>query len=337
LSSLAMPSAKDLLRRWQREDAAAHDHSSGDLDDDNLRLSMWDDSPLNLSLVAVKWGVRKREALALRQVRFAGLQDVDDIMGSIESQYETEEGDDDPASLVIALRRLPQRPDGYFKGAPLRAVVIRALLSLGVAMEHCEEGFRSATRWCTSDPVCTLASPIRALGKVGGSTARCVSPVARITWGVASAAARAVRLATRKSRALARLAVMPPRSPRGSPDAASRARDAARSARDAGLAMASALGAINAAPVAATEEKEEKEEEDEWASDKENETNAMIVSAIKAKLSSPRRLERMFASDASNRVYSPQTWNGKRRKLSGLAAAAGVGSPRGSQIQGIRA
>ena len=337
MSSLAMPSAKDLLRRWQREDAAAHDHSSGDLDDDNLRLSMWDDSPLNLSLVAVKWGVRKREALALRQVRFAGLHDVEDIMGSIESQYETEEGDNDPASLVIALRRLPQRPDGYFKGAPLRAVVIRALLSLGVAMEHCEEGFRSATRWCTSDPVCTLASPIRALGKVGGSTARCVSPVARITWGVASAAARAVRLATRKSRALARLAVMPPRSPRGSPDAAARARDAARSARDAGLAMASALGAINAAPVAATEEKEEKEEEDEWASDKENETNAMIVSAIKAKLSSPRRLERMFASDASNRVYSPQTWNGKRRKLSGLAAAAGVGSPRGSQIQGIRA
>ena len=143
-------------------------------------------------------GVRKREALALRQVRFAGLHDVEDIMGSIESQYETEEGDNDPASLVIALRRPPQRPDGYFKGAPLRAVVIRALLSLGVAMEHCEEGFRSATRWCTSDPVCTLASPIRALGKVGGSTARCVSPVARITWGVASAAARAVRLATRK-------------------------------------------------------------------------------------------------------------------------------------------
>ena len=48
-----MPSAKDLLRRWQREDAAAHDHSSGDLDDDNLRLSMWDDSPLNLSLIHI--------------------------------------------------------------------------------------------------------------------------------------------------------------------------------------------------------------------------------------------------------------------------------------------
>ena len=61
---------------------------------------MWDDSPLNLSLVAVKWGVRKREALALRQVRFAGLHDVENIMGSIESQYETEEGDNDPASLV---------------------------------------------------------------------------------------------------------------------------------------------------------------------------------------------------------------------------------------------
>ncbi len=98
------------------------------------------------------------------------------------------------------------------------------------------------------------------------------------------------------------------------------------------MAMASALGAINAAPAAAAVE-----EEDEWASDKENETNAMIMSAVKAKLSSPRRLERMFASDASNRVYSPQAWNGKRRKLSGLAAAAGVGSPRGSQIQGIRA
>ena len=130
-----MPCAKDLLRRWQREDAAAHDHSSGDLDDDNLRLSMWDDSPLNLSLVAVKWGVRKREALALWQVRFAGLHDVEDIMGSIESQYETEEGDDDPASLV-ALRRPPQRPDGYFKGAPLRAVVI----------ELCSV---SASRWNT--------------------------------------------------------------------------------------------------------------------------------------------------------------------------------------------
>ena len=93
--------------------------------------------------------------------------------------------------------------------------------------------------------------------------------------------------------------------------------------------MASALGAINAAPVAATEEKEEKEEEDEWASDKENETNAMIVSAIKAKLSSPRRLERMFASDASNRVYSPQTWNGKRAQAVRLGRCRGCGQSAG--------
>ena len=92
---VARHALREGLLEVAEEDAAAHDHSSGDLNDDNLRLSMWDDSPLNLSLVAVKWGVRKREALALRQVRFAGLQDVEDIMGSIESQYETEEGDND--------------------------------------------------------------------------------------------------------------------------------------------------------------------------------------------------------------------------------------------------
>jgi hypothetical protein len=233
-----------------------YDHSMGNPDAE-LRLSLWDETMGR----SVKWGRRKRAG----QVRVVRLDDIEEIIGRIETHYDGLEGDDDPASLVIALRRLPQRPDGYFKGAPMRAVVVRALLSLGVAMEHCEEGFRSVTRWCTRDPVCTLVSPIRALGKVGGSTARCVSPVARITWGVASAAARAVRLATRKSRALARLAVMPPRSPRGSPDAAARARNAARSARDAGLAMASALEAVetlNAAPAAAAQEEDE---EDGWA------------------------------------------------------------------------
>ena len=341
MSSLPMPSANELLRRWHSEDAAGHDsmgtydHSMGNPDAE-LRLSLWDETMGR----SVNLGRRKRAALALRQVRVVRLDDIEEIIGRIETHYDGLEGDDDPASLVIALRRLPQRPDGYFKGKPMRAVVVRALLSLGVAMEHCEEGFRSVTRWCTRDPVCTLVSPIRALGKVGGSTARCVSPVARITWGVASAAARAVRLATRKSRALARLAVMPPRSPRGSPDAAARARNAARSARDAGLAMASALEAVetlNAAPAAAAQEEDEEDEEDGWASDKENETDAVVTSAVKAKLTSPRRLDRLFGSDASNRVYSPQNWNGKRRKLSGLAAAAGVGSPRGSVIQGIRA
>ena len=78
-----------------------------------------------------------------------------------------------------------------------------------------------------------------------------------------------------------RLAVMPPRSPRGSPDAAARARNAARSARDAGLAMASALEAVetlNAAPAAAAQEEDE---EDAWASDKENETDAVVTSAGK--------------------------------------------------------
>ena len=333
MPSLPMPSANELLRRWHSEDAAGHDSMGNPNPDADLRLSLWDET-MGISLETVNWGRRKRAALALRQVR---LDDIEEIIGRIETHYDGLEGDDDPASLVIALRRLPQRPDGYFKGSPMRAVVVRALLSLGVAMEHCEEGFRSVTRWCTRDPVCTLVSPIRALGKVGGSTARCVSPVARITWGVASAAARAVRLATRKSRALARLAVMPPRSPRGSPDAAARARNAARSARDASLAMASALEAVetlNAAPAAAAQEEDE---EDAWASDKENETDAVVTSAVKAKLTSPRRLDRLFGSDASNRVYSPQNWNGKRRKLSGLAAAAGVGSPRGSVIQGIRA
>ena len=214
MSSLPMPSANELLRRLHSEDAVQIIHSMGNPDAE-LRLSLWDESMGNS--LDWKWGRRKRAALALRQVRVVRLDNIEEIIERIETHYDGLEGDDDPASLVIALRRLPQRPDGYFKGAPMRAVVVRALLSLGVAMEHCEEGFRSVTRWCTRDPVCTLVSPIRALGKVGGSTARCVSPVARITWGVASAAARAVRLATRKSRALARLAVMPPRSPRGSP------------------------------------------------------------------------------------------------------------------------
>ena len=66
---------------------------------------------------------------------------------------------------------------------------------------------------------------------------------------------------------------------------------------------------------------QEEDEEDAWASDKENETDAVVMGAVKAKLTSLRRLDRLFGSDASNRVYSPQNWNGKRRKLSGLAAA----------------
>ena len=132
MSSLPMPSANELLRRWHSEDAAGHDHSMGNPDAE-LRLSLWDES-MGISLESVNWGRRKRAALALRQVR---LDDIEEIIGRIETHYDGLEGDDDPASLVIALRRLPQRPDGYFKG-------IRCGPS---SSEPCSA---SASRWSTA-------------------------------------------------------------------------------------------------------------------------------------------------------------------------------------------
>lgn len=83
MSSLPMPSANELLRRWHSEDAAGHDHSMGNPDAE-LRLSLWDES-MGISLESVNWGRRKRAALALRQVR---LDDIEEIIGRIEIHYD---------------------------------------------------------------------------------------------------------------------------------------------------------------------------------------------------------------------------------------------------------
>ena len=143
--------------------------------DAELRLSLWDES-MGISLESVNWGRRKRAALALRQVR---LDDIEEIIGRIEIHYDGLEGDDDPASLVIALRRLPQRPDGYFKGNPMRAVVVRALLSLGqlsrtsaiagVATTAAAAAAMTVTATATAPPpsMAPMAAPATAVDSVG--------------------------------------------------------------------------------------------------------------------------------------------------------------------------
>ena len=81
MSSLPMPSANELLRRWHSEDAAGHDsmgtydHSMGNPDAE-LRLSLWDETMGR----SVNLGRRKRAALALRQVRVVRLDDIEEII-----------------------------------------------------------------------------------------------------------------------------------------------------------------------------------------------------------------------------------------------------------------